>query len=235
MMYKTVFRSIRASEILSQHSYTLRGYAMQRSIKEQLYILCAVANGFATIEEVFADETQGEADRTAEQEEKHFRAQLKIEGDVRAQICGAKSGLSEKSQEQLLIWERMFNKEVHRALFSFFRASRRLLIDGKRGMELVPPTDDLADSMFLNRSMELNWMCHRLLPFMRRADKSRSEDWDEKWKLLDESFAFMFRGFSALGKAIAPAYEEMLKAKFNFGPDTFYVEGKKAGAYQVKR
>jgi hypothetical protein len=68
-----------------------------------------------------------------------------------------------------------------------------------------------------------------MLPFTRRADKSQSADWDEKWNLLDESFAFMFRGFSALGKAIAPAYEEMLAAKFKFGPETFYVEGKKAG------
>jgi hypothetical protein len=53
---------------------------MQRSIKEQLHILRAAASGFSTIEESFADEAQGDADRTSEQEENYFRAQLKIEG-----------------------------------------------------------------------------------------------------------------------------------------------------------
>jgi hypothetical protein len=71
--------------------------------------------------------------------------------------------------------------------------------------QLGPPTDDLAAAMFLNRSMELNWIALRLLPYMRRPDTPPSEDWNAKWSLLDDSFKFMFDGFNELGKKTAPA------------------------------
>lgn len=226
MMYLTLFRTIRASEILSEYGYVLRAYAIQRSIKEQLWILCAAANGMATFAELFGWEDKG-GDWTPGDQEEIFKAQLKTENLVREKIVGAKSELSENSQTQLLNWERLFNKEVHRALFSMYRASHRLIVDKKYDVSLGPTTDDLADAMFLNRSMELNWMALRLLPFMRRSDTPTNERWAANWRVLDESFKFMFDGFSALGKAIAPAYLELIETKFSFDPSKYFAEPKK--------
>jgi hypothetical protein len=76
--------------------------------------------------------------------------------------------------------------------------------------------------------MELNWIALRLLPFMRRQETPNAEAWAAKWSLLDESFKFMFDGFDELGKKIAPAYYEMLQAKFKFGPATYFNESKQA-------
>jgi hypothetical protein len=76
--------------------------------------------------------------------------------------------------------------------------------------------------------MELNWIALRLLPYMRRPETPHSDDWNAKWKLLDESFKFMFDGFSELGKKIAPAYYEMLQAKFTSDPSIRFTEPKPA-------
>jgi hypothetical protein len=224
LMFLTVFRSIRASELLSVHGYSLRAYAMQRSIKEQLWILCGAANQMASFDELFGWKGIGAGNWSEEDKERLFKKRLKVESVVREQIGGKLSGLSEKTREQLLFWERTFNIEVHRGLFSLFRASHRLFVEKNYELELGPTPDELADSMFLNRSMELNWLALRLLPFMRRADTPPNDDWTKKWVLMDQSFKFMFDGFSELGKAIAPAFKEMLDAKFNFDVKTYYAE-----------
>src|SRR5260370_15808372 len=44
MMFLTMFRSVRASDIASVHAYPLQGYIIQRSIKDQAFVLCAAAD-----------------------------------------------------------------------------------------------------------------------------------------------------------------------------------------------
>jgi hypothetical protein len=87
-----------------------------------------------------------------------------------------------------------------------------------KGFKLGPATDDISESMFLNRSLETNWMLHRLLPYMRRKETANDEEWARKWQVLDESFKFMMDGFVALGKKIGPAFVEVISTKFNFDP-----------------
>jgi hypothetical protein len=62
---------------------------------------------------------------------------------------------------------------------------------------------------------------------MRRADTPKNAKWSTKWQILDESFRFMFDGFSSLGKAIAPAFLEMLESKFKFDSSMYFKEPKK--------
>ena len=53
ILYLTAYRSIRSSEVLSANGYTLPAYAVQRTIKEQLMVLGAAANGIAHFDELF--------------------------------------------------------------------------------------------------------------------------------------------------------------------------------------
>jgi hypothetical protein len=161
---------------------------------------------------------------TDEQAADQIKMRQKVESKIKSKIMGKRSNLSAESQVQLEKWDRMFNLEVHRSLFSWARAGQRLIVDRDLGFELGPRTDDLADAMFLNRSMELNWIALRLLPYMRRRETLKTDAWTARWKLLDESFRFMFEGFNALGKKIAPAYLEMLQAKLNFDTTTYFSE-----------
>jgi hypothetical protein len=231
MMYLTVFRTIRSAELLSERGYVLRAYAIQRSVKDQLWILCAAANEIATFDELFGW-GGGVEDVSTDDQDEIFKAQLNTENMVRRKIIGSESGLSKESEAQLLIWERMFNKEVHRAQFSLFRASAQLLENPD--LQLGPVTDDLSDAMYLNRSMELNWVTLRLLPFMRRADTPKDGQWSANWQILEESFRFMFDGFNGLGKAIAPAFLEMLESKCKFDSSTYFKEPRAKDAPAVK-
>src|SRR4029078_11243086 len=53
LLFLTVYRSIRSSEVLSANGYVLPAYAAQRTIKDQLIMLCAAANGLASCDQLF--------------------------------------------------------------------------------------------------------------------------------------------------------------------------------------
>lgn len=226
MMYLTLFRVIRTSEVLSANGYSLGAYAIQRTIKDQLFILCAAANNMAAFDELFGWKGMGAGEWSQQQKADQILMRQKIENKIKSKVIGKRSELTADSQGQLERWDRMFNLEVHRSLFSWARAGQRLVVDKDVAFALGPQADDLADAMFMNRSMELNWIALRLLPYMRRPETPRSDDWIRQWDLLDESFRFMFDGFNELGKKIAPAYLEMLEAKLKFDSATYFCEPK---------
>ena len=211
------------SEILASHGYVLRAYAIQRSIKDQIWILCAAANKMASFGELFGWNGMG-VKWSQEDKDRVLKKRVQTEKIIQAKLSGEESGLSERARKELLHWERLFNWEAHRGLFSFLRASDQLINQKKCDLVLGPCQDDLSDGMFLNRSMELNWLTLRLLPFMRRSDTPLNEDWSDRWNLMEASFQFTFNGFSELGKAIAPAFEALMNAKFKFNTGTYYAD-----------
>jgi hypothetical protein len=198
VLYLVAYRSIRASEVLSANGYVLPAYASQRTIKDQLMILGGAANAIMEFDELFGWRGLRAADWTEEQKAQAIKNRQKAESKIRQKTMGKKSGLSAETQKQLEHWDRLFNYEVHRALFSQMRAAQQLFVDRDIPFTLGPVPDDLSTSMFLNRSMELNWITLRLLPYMRRPETPQSEDWTSAWSLLDDSFQFMFDGFNAL-------------------------------------
>jgi hypothetical protein len=228
ILYLTVYRSIRSSEVLSSNGYALPAYAFQRTIKDQLMVLGAAANGMADFDELFGWKGMGGQDWNDMQKAQLIKNRQKVDSKIREKIIGKKSGLGTETQIELEKWDRLFNQEAHRSLLSYFLASQRLFVDRDLSFRLGPSPDDLAASMFLNRSMELNWIALRLIPYLRWPETPSSEDWNKKWSLLDQSFKFMFDGFNELGKKIAPAYYEMLQAKFKFDLDTHFTEPKTA-------
>lgn len=214
LMYLTLFRTLRATEVLSVCGYAMPAYALQRSLTDQIFILWAAAAKMATFDALF-----GYPDYPPDPpppQDVQARNRFKIEKAIRDKLIGKASGLSEASQIELLRWERLFNMEIHRGILSSARMMDELM-KGK-GFRLGPATDDISESMFLNRSLETNWMIHRLLPYVRRKETADDAEWARKWQVLDESFKFMMEGFVALGKKIGPAFVEVISTKFNFDP-----------------
>ena len=227
LMYLTMFRTVRATEVLSVHGYPLQGYALQRSIKDQIFMLCAVANNIARSSEMFGWQEGLPLDGTRDEPMKKMAdSRRKAEYKIRSLIIGKELGLSEGTQAELLGWERMFNVEIHRGLFTLVDAVKDAL---KRKLVVVGPNpDEMSDAMFFNRSNELNWMILRLMPCMRRKEIGwfSSDDWRKKWDLLEQSFRMMNEGLADLGKKIPLAHLEMIETKFNFGLDRYYIEPK---------
>jgi hypothetical protein len=203
----------------------LQGYALQRSVKDQVFVLCAVAHNMMGFEEIFGlPEGGAKFDGSDETNRKMAAKRKKAEHKIRSAIIGKESSLSEDTQAQLLFWDQMFNAETHRGLFTLARSVGHAL-QGKHDT-VGPSLDETSDAMFFNRSDELNWMILRLLPTMRRKEIVWSDEWTKKWQLLEESFRMMNQGFADLGKTIPLAHLEMIEAKFKFGLDDYYLEPK---------
>ena len=226
MMYLTIFRSIRASDIVSVHAYPLQGYIVQRSIKDQAFVLCAAASGIVGFGRLFGWEGLPEGQAPEERQDLVIKNRRKVEGMIKDRLIGPKSDLKPETIKLLLKFDQMFNIEAHRGLFSLFRESHKLMVEHKLDVSLVPSSDPLRDTMFVNRATETNWMVHRLVPYMRRKDTPVDEQWAKNWKLLDGHFRWMVEGLGAIGKEIAPAFIELIDAKFKFDASTHYSEPK---------
>ena len=226
LMYLTIFRSIRASEISSVNAYSLQGYIIQRSIKDQAFVLCAAASGIAGFGRLFGWEGLPEGQKPEERQELVVKNRRKVEGMIKDRLIAPRSDLKPETSKLLLKLDQMFNIEAHRGLFSLFRESHNLMVEHKLDVSLVPPPDPLRDTMFINRATETNWMVHRLLPYMRRKDTPTDEKWAKNWKLLDDHFRWMVEGLGAIGKEIAPAFIEFIDAKFKFDASTHNSEPK---------
>ena len=224
-MYSTVFRTVRATEVLSVHGYPLQGYALQRSIKDQVFTLWAIANNMIGFNEIFGwQEGLPLGGRQTENNRKMAANRIKTERKIRSLIIGKESGLSDETQTELLNWEQLFNVETHRGLFTLFHTLGEAL-EGK--LDVVGPSPaETNEAMFVNRSNELNWMILRLIPCIRRKELVWSDQWKKKWDLLEESFRWMNQGFADLGKKIPLAHLEMIEMKFKFGSDHYYTEPK---------
>ena len=119
---------------------------------------------------------------------------------------------------------RMFNWEAHRGLLTMSRASHKVIETKKFDIVLGPSPDETLETMYTNTCMSIAWMTLRLLPYMRRAETSKDAEWNEKWKLLDDSYRMMLDSLTKMGKKIAPAITELVDKKFVFGPETYYSE-----------
>ncbi len=226
IMFLTMFRAARASEVLSVNSYTLQGYVLQRTIKDQVFILCAAASGLASFGRLFGWEGLPEGNWSEEQQKQVVKNRRKIETEIKDQIIGKKSGLKDGTIKLLEKLDWMFNVEAHRGLYSLFRESHNVIVDKHVDISLAPLPDELKDAMYVNRSTETNWMMHRMLPYMRRHDTPANKEWANQWKLLEDHFRWMVESLGAIGKEIAPAFIEMIDTKFKFDATTYYSEPK---------
>ena len=225
LMFLTMFRSFRSGELLAlQGGYPLQGYIIQRSLKDQALALCAAANGIASFGKLFGWEGMGGGEWSKENYGDVIKNRMKIEDKIVRNIIGKNSGLTADLRTRSFSGIDCSTGKRIEAYSILFRASHRVLVQKKLEMVLGPVPDELNKSMYMNRCTEIGWMIHRLLPYMRRNETPKDEAWDIKWKLLDNSFSMMVNGLGAMGKKIAPAIIELMGAKFDFGPATYFSE-----------
>lgn len=225
IMYLTMFRSFRSAELIAlQGGYPLSSYVILRSVKDQAFALAAAANKVAKIPTLFGWEGFDGEPWTKEQYGQIIKNRMKTEDKIVRNLIGTQSNLSQASQDELTQWNRMFNWEAHRGLFSLFRIAHKVKETKKLEMNLGPSSDETLETMYTNTCMQLAWMILRLLPYMRRTETPKDADWDKKWKLLDDSYRRMLDSLAKMGKKIAPAVIELVDKKFAFGPDIYYSE-----------
>jgi hypothetical protein len=108
LMYLTMFRTVRATEVLSVKGYPLQGYALQRSIKDQVFTLWAIANNMMPFNEIFGWQEGLTPGATRTNNRKIAANRMKAERKIRSVLIGQDSGLSEVTKDELLNWDLLF-------------------------------------------------------------------------------------------------------------------------------
>jgi hypothetical protein len=130
-------------------------------------------------------------------------------------MTGAKSGLSQRTQDDLKLVDSVYDYEVHGAGLSLAGAVSYL--KGWEGLTIVPKFDERQLAAFLNRMSEVEWMLHRLLPLLQPPFARLPVTWADKWRLIDDSFKYLVNELTAqLGKTIGASVVEFVESKFPF-------------------
>lgn len=226
-MYVTLFKTFRAADTLARNGYFYHDYSMLRSVKDQAFAIAAIANGNTPTDDMFGWTEASAATQSGEMDmNKVIMARMKAEKRAEDFLLGKSSGLSAGHQDELLMWSRMFNWQVHRGMMTYYDDLKQLTGYGTRSgrFDLRQARDEQGEAMFINRCHETGWMVVRLLPFLQTGENVFSADWKKKWDMLDRTFTMFNAEFSALGKPLGEALAAMVAAKFNFNPDTRYSE-----------
>jgi hypothetical protein len=93
LMHLTMFRTVRATEVLSVKGYPLQGYALQRSIKDQVFTLWAIANNMMSFGELFGWKEAFTFGGTRDEILRKLAAKrMRAEHKIRSLIIGKESG-----------------------------------------------------------------------------------------------------------------------------------------------
>jgi hypothetical protein len=123
LFFLTLFRTMRAAEVLAVNGHALDGYALLRNAKEQVLCLGAIASAQSSFAAVLGSKGLP-ADRkwTAAEYEQARRNRESEERRIQDLMLGRNSGLTEDQIEELTNWGRLFNQQVHGSRFTFVDA-----------------------------------------------------------------------------------------------------------------
>ncbi len=87
-----------------------------------------------------------------------------------------------------------------------------------------PTFHEQAFSVYMSLSAELGWLILRLLPYLQKDENAFGEGWRVKYAVLDDSFRFMVRGLTEIGKKFGEAFITLVDEKFSFRQPFHYFE-----------
>jgi len=143
----------------------------------------------------------------------------RTEFDVCQKMTGKESGLTQQTQDELSNWDALFHSEVRGVHLSLAAA-----LGFMKGAELQPalPRFDAEQfAMFVNRYFEVCWMTLRLIPALQLPGMPLSQEWMDKWTMLDNALGMTVQTLTVQhGNKIGAAIVELVKAKFPFNAQT---------------
>jgi hypothetical protein len=218
LWFQSMFRIARAADVLALSGYPIDAYAVLRSLKEEAFKTAAVVAGYATKSELLGRSFRL-TDRSKEARDAH-NSRLRLEAELAERLIGLRSGLTAADTEDLQLWDRLFNLQVHG-----FRLATAISITRwstePEPFSLGPESDESADALYLNRSSELAWLITRMLTFLQLEAKAFGDEWHRRRDLLDASHRQLV---TSLEKAIAPAFERFLDFHLPVGTHSQYIE-----------
>ncbi len=204
------FRTLCASERISQRGYPYHGYTLLRNEFDSTVLTSAALQGLTNFYEISGLDPGKPYD---EKSAKKLRKETEF--SVRKQMTGSKSGLSSQTIEELARLDALFDFETHGSHLSLTHAMNWM--QGIGTLPLVPKFEERAYALFMNRYCEIAWMVHRLVPMIQPEGIPFRESWKKKWKIIDDSFRYIVESLTKEKKLpIGVAIVEFVDSKFPF-------------------
>lgn len=212
------FRTIRSCELAFLNGYPNASYVLLRGLRDRVIFLAAIGRGLTSFRRLHGlDPNLTLAEMEAKRDEIKRRAEAE-ERRVHNEMFRRAPDLA-AHREALLIWDRMFNPEVHGSLYSGSHLFLKWYREGV--LPIRPQYDDLVN-IYINRLGDLGWMLVRLLSLLQPSPSTFSAPWAERWAILDDSFLVYNRGLITVDKpgltGIANGIRSLIDARFGFTP-----------------
>lgn len=223
LQHLTIFRNIRAADVLFHNGYPMDGFARLRHIKDSVIFLAAIMNGFTTLSAINGLPAENGLNTPISDDGYKIivRNRKTEERRVLDIMIRNKSGLDPIHLNRLSQWETMFNDEVHGARLTM-ALEHGPAAKGEDTTTIAPKFRERSCGMFMNRFSEVCWMLHRTLPFLQLSYKPFNDIWVNKWHILDDSFLYMEQSLANAQKDIAKAIISMIEKKFPFSQHSYY-------------
>jgi hypothetical protein len=210
------FRTICASERVSLNGYPYHGYTLLRNEFDSSVLTSAALQGITDFYEISGlDPSKPYDERSAK------RLRKDTEFAVRKVMTGLKSGLSDRTIEELERLNALFDFETHGSHLSLTHAMDWM--KGIGSLPLTPKFEERAFALFMNRFCEICWMFHRLLPMVQPSDPQFGKDWKEKWRIIDDSFKHIVSSLTVENRLpVGAAVVEFVESKFPFNEDSSF-------------
>jgi len=204
------FQSICGAERIALKGYPLHACTILRNTLDNIILTSAAVQKVTDFYSI-----EGVVPGVAPELNAIKKLRKKTEFDVREVMTGSKSGLTQATIGEIRKWDEVFDFEVHGARLSM--AGNQDWLSGRGPLLVLPTFREQEMAMFMNRSSEMAWMIHRLLPLIQPDGAPLPAIWHDKWRVLDESFSLMVNSLTQEGgKAIGAAFVELINAKFRF-------------------
>jgi hypothetical protein len=208
------FRSLCGAQKLALSGYPLHAFTILRNTFDDAILTSACLQGFS---DFYSIEGIIQGIKIEMVEVKKLRKNT--ERDVLNKFIWSCIHLSELTKTELRALDQIFDFEVHGARLSFAGTKGWLL--GKESLGVLPNFNQKEFSMYMNRACEIGWMIHRFIPLVQPPKIPLSNDWKNKWLLIDESYQKSVESLSIdLGKPIGNAIKELVTMKFPFSCDS---------------
>ncbi len=210
------FQSLCAAERTALRGYPLHAYTLLRNTFDNVVLTSAAVQKITDFYSIEGIEPGKAPDFTSIK-----KIRKKAEFEARIKMTGDQSGLSASTLAELAKWDALFDFEVHGARLSLSWAQDWM--KGKAPLPVLPTFVEQQFSMFVNRYCEIGWMVLRLMPLIQPQQAPFPTSWQDKWKIVDDSFEITVSSLTEqCGKPIGAAVVEFVKAKYPFNERTTF-------------
>jgi hypothetical protein len=210
------FETLVAAERVALHGYPHQAFTMHRNNFDNAVLTAAAMQGFTDFYSI-----EGLVPGQALDEKSMKSLRKKTEFSIQNIMLGSNSGMSQASVEALRKINDTFDLEVHGSRLSLAKAAD--WFKGSAPLSIMPTFEPRAFSLHMNRYLEVAWMVCRMIPLIQPPEVPLSADWQDKWRVLDDSFRLSCDAMTIeCGKAFGAAFIEFVQRKLPFTANTVF-------------